>query len=273
MLRRSFLATATAMAAPAAEIARRKAKVEIVFDSPGRQPNGMQATSEGLWMLDQGDNKVYLVSPKDGSVIRSMQTECDKGSGMTFDGEALWLNSTYNCRILKVDAQTGKTLGNYPCPGTGPVKWSNPRKSARAPGGKAPAANAAAPPKPDPVSGLTRPTAITGGHGMEYRDGKLWAAVPPAPMIYRIVPKTFMVDFMFPTPGDRPHGLGWDGKYLWLADTNQNAFHKLDPETGKAVEMIQLTDNDPPPHGMTIWQGTMWWCDADSRAVCRLKLA
>ena len=81
-----------------------------------------------------------------------------------------------------------------------------------------------------------------------------------------------MVDFMFATPGDRPHGLGWEGKYLWLADSNMMAFHKLDTETGKVQEALQLANNDPTPHGMTIWNGVMWYSDADTRAVCRIRL-
>ena len=113
----------------AARGASRSVKVEKVFDSPGTGPNGMQATSEGLWILDQQDNRAYLVSPADGKVLRKLDTECDRGSGLTFDGESLWLDSTYNCRILKIDAKTGKTLGNFPCPGSGPVKWPNARSA------------------------------------------------------------------------------------------------------------------------------------------------
>ena len=40
---------------------------------------------------------------------------------------------------------------------------------------------------------------------------------------------------------------------------------------GEISERIQLDDNDPLPHGMTIWQGMMWYCD-DVGIVCRLKL-
>jgi len=250
----------TALLAGATAHAARSVKVEKVFDSPGTGPNGMQATADGLWILDQQDNHAYLVSPNDGKVLRKLQTECDRGSGLAFDGEFLWLDSTYNCRILKIDAKTGKTLGNFPCPGSGPVKWPNARAAVKE--------------KPDPVSGLYRPTAITGGHGMEWQNGKLWVAVPPSQQLYRIDTANgkFMVDFMFRTPGDRPHGLGWEGNNLWLADSNMQAFHKLDTANGKVLDTIQLAKGDPTPHGMTIWNGAMWFCDADTRAVCRISL-
>ena len=106
---------------------------------------------------------------------------------------------------------------------------------------------------------------------VEERDGKLWFAVPPSREVYCIDPKTWVVQTKFATAGNRPHGIGWEGKYLWVADSNWNAFFKHDPETGEMVEKIQLADSDPLPHGMTIWQGWMWYCD-DVGIVCRLKL-
>jgi len=54
----SAATAATAMAAsrfyPARIRTRKIAKVETVFDSPGPAPNGLQATREGLWIIDQG---------------------------------------------------------------------------------------------------------------------------------------------------------------------------------------------------------------------------
>ena len=83
MLRRSFLALAAA--APAWEkIKTRGARVEKVFDSPGPKPNGLQATNESLWILDQGNNHAYLVSFEDGRVLRDLHTDSDRGSGITY---------------------------------------------------------------------------------------------------------------------------------------------------------------------------------------------
>src|SRR5260221_12658504 len=92
-------AASTATAAPRIDTARirvrKVGRVETVFDSPGPQPNGLQATKDGLWIMDQGEgNKAYLVSYDDGKVLRSFETETDKSSGITFAGEALWIGST-----------------------------------------------------------------------------------------------------------------------------------------------------------------------------------
>lgn len=265
--RRSFLALA--LVAPAAAFAApklpsRSIPVETVFDSPGPKPNGLQATDEGLWILDQGDNHAYLVSYKDGKVLRDLATDTKAGSGITFDGAAIWTASTYSREILRIDAKTGKTLETHSTPGAGVVAWSVGRRSPLAP----------PPPPAPPASADAKPPQqrqATGAHGLEWRDGKLWIATPPSQTIYRMNPKTWEVELSFPTAGDRPHGIGWLGDQLWCVDSNDNAFYRYNPETGALLEKIQLTDNDPLPHGMTIRDGWMWYCD-DVGVVCRLKV-
>ena len=80
MNRRNFLAFAAAAPAlneapaksPSQLPIRKAGKVEIVFKSPGPQPNGLQATKDGLWIIDQGaGSKAYLVRYEDGKMLRS----------------------------------------------------------------------------------------------------------------------------------------------------------------------------------------------------------
>ena len=284
MRRRDFFALAAA--APAAAAAptidagripiRKTGKVETVFKSPGPQPNGLQATPDGLWIMDQGaENKAYLVSYNGGKVLRSFVTETDKSSGITYENGTLWIGSTYSREIVHSEATTGKTLGRYFTPGAGVIYNMVGDPAARS----SPLARKK--PKPAPAAGfvggfqagkvLGSKAQGTGAHGQEFRDGYLWFAVPPSREVYKIDPKTWVVQKKFPTAGNRPHGIGWEGKYLWVTDSNLNAFFKHDPDTGEMLEKIQLTDSDPLPHGMSIWQGWMWYCD-DVGVVCRLKM-
>jgi outer membrane protein assembly factor BamB len=288
MNRRYFVAFAAAAGSAAGAPLRldripvRKAgKVETVFKSPAAKPNGLQATKEGLWIIDQGaKNEAHLVNYKDGKAIRGFETETVASSGITFDGEALWIGSTYSREIVKCDANTGKAIERHFTPGAGviynmagdaPARTSPILKNLRQPA-----------PPPQRPAGATRPSGFqmgavsstspgTGAHGQEWRDGKLWFTVPPSREVYRIDPKTWVVEAKFPTAGNRPHGIGWEGKYLWVTDSNLNAFFKHDVETGAILEKIQLGEDDPLPHGMTIWEGWMWYCD-DVGIVCRLKL-
>jgi sugar lactone lactonase YvrE len=287
MNRRAFLAVSasaplgSALALDLRKIPERKAgKVEIVFKSPGAdpKPNGLQATRDGLWIIDQGTgNQAHLVDYK-GKLLRSFETETDRSSGITFDGETLWIGSTYNRQIVRTDARTGKALERHFTPGAGVIYQmvGDPpaRRSPLArPNPPAPASAAAQPVggfDAGRVQGALAPG--TGAHGQEWRDGKLWLAVPPSRTVYCLDPKTWIVQTKFPTAGNRPHGIGWEGKYLWVTDSNLNAFFKHDPETGDMLEKIQLADTDPLPHGMTIWEQYMWYCD-DVGVVCRFRLS
>jgi sugar lactone lactonase YvrE len=283
--RREFFALGAAVPAFGAAVnhdkirTRKAGKVETVFKSPGPKPNGLQATADGLWIMDQGNNKVYLVAYADGKVKREFDTEANAASGITFDGEALWLASTYSRELIRSHAETGKTIAKYFTPGAGiiyrmlgdpPARSSplaaRPARTEQKKGGDAKRVGGF---QMGQVQGAAAPG--TGAHGLEWREGKLWVAVPPSRMVYRINPETWVVEKQWPTVGNRPHGIGWEGRYLWVTDSNYNAFHKHDQETGEALEKIQLAESDPLPHGMTIWQGMMWYCD-DVGVVCRLKL-
>ncbi len=295
-----FVAAAAAAATPAfgslggsADInkipTRKVGRVEIVFKSPGPQPNGLQCTDEGLWVMDQGpENKASLVSYADGRVIREFETGTDRSSGITYDNGTLWIGSTYNRAIIRSDAMTGKTLEEHFTPGAGviysmpgdpPGRSSPVPEEMRQPRPARPS-QAQAPAQRDPsqVGGfqagqtLGARAAGTGAHGQEMRDGKLWMAVPPARMVFCVDPKTWQVESRFPTSGNRPHGIGWEGRYLWVTDSNWNAFFKHDTETGKVLEKIQLGEKDPLPHGMSIRDGWLWYCD-DVGLICRLKMS
>jgi len=214
---------------PRAVKTRRVGKVEIAFKSPpGSKPNGLQATTAGLWIIDQGEsNKAYLVSYEDGKVLRSFGTETDRSSGITFDDGTLWIGSTYSREIVRCDAVTGKTLERHFTPGAGviyqmagdPMARSSPL-APKPDQRKKPGQNS----NPNEVGGFQAGQLLgsralgTGAHGQEVRDGKLWMAVPPARMIFCLDPKTWVVEKRFETAGNRPHGIGWEGRYLWVTD-------------------------------------------------------
>lgn len=228
------------------------ARIEFAFKTPGSAPNGLQATSEGLWILDQATNRVALVRYEDGRVLRQFDTETDRGSGITFDGSALWIASTYNRLLVRVDAQTGRTLKKFPSPGSGVVKWG-PRSA-----------------HPEP----------TGAHGLEWRRGELWVAVPPAMRIFVVNPEDGNPQRSFPAPGVRPHGIGWDPDgSLWCAESIYRSFFKMDPASGRILSQVILPPEEPlvggvvqVPHGMTVWKGNFWFSVAETGEVYRVPL-
>ena len=258
---------------------RRVGPVEIAFKSPGR-PNGLQATPQGLWIIDQSaGSRASLVRYSDGQVIRSFETDTVRPSGITFDGEALWIGSTFSYENVRCDAMTGAVLERRPTPGCTTYSMAGdprPRRSPLAPPPAPPAVSAAPSATPPSTPSAVRLTQtphlrFQGAHGQEWRDGKLWTTSTSARSIYRLDPKTWVVEQQLSVPGPRPHGLAWEGAFLWHGDGDLNAFMKFDLTTGQIVEKIQLADSDPLAHGLTIWEGTLWYCD-DVGVVCRMRL-
>ena len=70
------------------------ARFEKRFASPGKHPNGLQA-ADGLWSIDQADNKVYRQDFATGKVLFEAQTDTVSSSGITLGGGFLWIASTY----------------------------------------------------------------------------------------------------------------------------------------------------------------------------------
>ncbi len=66
------------------------ATARVVFKGPGPQVNGLQARPEGLWVCDQVDNKIYLITYNNGAIINSFDTPARNLSGITYGDGGPW---------------------------------------------------------------------------------------------------------------------------------------------------------------------------------------
>jgi streptogramin lyase len=115
----------------------------------------------------------------------------------------------------------------------------------------------------------------SGAHGLEWIDGKLWVTVPPSATTYQLDPEDGRILRQFPAPGNRPHGLAWDGETLWVAETTHRTITGYDL-AGNVRRTLALEEGQPAdgpnPHGLTYYQGQLWFCDADTRLVATIPL-
>jgi sugar lactone lactonase YvrE len=206
-----------------------KVDPRVLWKTPGKQPNGLQARPEGIWVIDQIDpNDIYLLS-YEGQELKKIPTRARHSSGITIDPAGnIWVASTFTYEVICFDRETGRELAAFPTP-------------------------------PYDQSG--------GAHGTEWRDGKLWFNVPKVGRIFTMDPASGQILHSIPCHGDRAHGLAWDpyDASLWSVDTNKRVIYKLNPWTGQILDAVGCTG--PEPHGMTIWEGTFWICDAASQEV------
>jgi DNA-binding beta-propeller fold protein YncE len=205
------------------------------WQTPGPQPNGLQATPEGLWVIDQEDLNVYLLDWQTGGATKHFPTATYHSSGITWDGENVWVSSTFTpIEIFQYSAE-GKELKRLGTPGA---------------------------------------SEKSGAHGLEWIDGKLWVTVPPSATTYQLDPENGKILRQFPAPGNRPHGLAWDGETLWVAETTDRTITGYDLE-GNVRRILALDEGPadaPAPHGLTYHQGELWYCDAETRFVATITL-
>ena len=219
------------------------ARVEERFKSPGPQPNGLHAAADGLWCIDQEDLKLYKLDWETGEVLQVLQTDTEHSSGVTIGNGALWVASTFELKIAQIDLQTGKTIAKYDSPGSGKVTWAD-QSSAR----------------------------VTGAHGLEWKDGELYIAVPPSQCVHVIEVDDWKEVRSFRAPGLRVHGLAWaDDCTLWVAYTSAGTVSRMDVDTGMIWEVVRV-EAPTEIHGLTIRDNVLWYCDATSRAIGQLHL-
>ncbi|MEO5741152.1 MAG: hypothetical protein ABIS29_11205, partial [Vicinamibacterales bacterium] len=264
-----------------------------------------------------GRCKVYL-SSFEGKQLRELSPEGTGPSGLGHDGKSIWIGSTYSREVIRADAKTGETMEKHFTPGAGVIYRRTTDIPARPDtyGQKVRGEVAAARGETVPARrggsggrgggrgaveagqntgqgtsdglGVGRGGAIagnpgppapgTGAHGIQAQGGKLWIAVPPGRMIYRVDPVSWTVDHMFPTVGFRPHGIGIESEnatHLWESDTNMGAFFKRDMVTGEIVDAIVLPDGSPFPHGASVHNGYIYWVDdigGGNAPVCRCRI-
>ncbi len=234
--RRYFLAAlaGSALAAPADNPPTRVAKVTKLFKSPEGNPNGLETTSEGLWIAEQISDTAFLVDWK-GKVLRKVQTEASNTSGIAYGGGFLWMSANGHAMnrpacandavgeqgiIVKADPKTGKTVARYSIPSGGGV------------------------------------------HGLEYADNSLWAAFIKDEKLVQLDPKDFSHQHEIPFHLPRPHGIAYDHGALWAVHTGRRTIHKLSAKDGAILEVITVAPEDPEPHGMCMHDGHLIISDA-----------
>jgi hypothetical protein len=233
--RREFLGTLAAAGAPSratAQAPERRVKVVKLFKSPDGHPNGLEASPEGLWIGEQITDRAHLVDWT-GRVLRSLETESSNTSGIAYGGGFLWM------------AANGRAL------------WRRPRPTDAVEGEIL---------KVDPSTGKTvarYPVPGGGGvHGLEFAENRLWITSLRLGKLSAVDPSDFRVVHEIPVRRSRAHGLAWEPPGIWCVFSNDRVIEKLDARDGRLLELIRLSAEDPDPHGLCLYQGKLYYCDA-----------
>ena len=90
--------------------------VRVLWKAPCAEPNGLQATASGLWVVDHSEErKVCLLRYSDGGLLHEFQVRTKRGSGITQDPEGnIWVSSTVGFEIICYDPETGTGARSFP---------------------------------------------------------------------------------------------------------------------------------------------------------------
>jgi streptogramin lyase len=221
------------------EIPTYKAKVEKLFKTPDRYPNALETTPEALWVGDQVSERINKLDWKTGKVLDDFVAEAHNTSGIAVGGGFLWIGCngagtaaskrSFNRpfdrpygEIVKCDMKTGKQVKGYKSP------WGS-----------------------------------THGTAYAHDTDKLWVAAPALKLALELDPKDDLrILRMVSLDMDTPHGIEWYGGKLWVLAAAGRVLHKIDPDSGKILEIYTLDPTDPDPHGMCIKDDYAYYCDA-----------
>jgi streptogramin lyase len=269
--------------------------VDVAYKAPHGQPNGLAQGSEAgqLWVQDRGRGRqVTLIRAADGSVIREIQAEAIGPSGIGLDDDGtMWTSDTHGVMLVRFDPKDGATLGKYFVPGAtriyekvgdapqrvSPLKRAYPDEP-RALGDSLPnnernnTGSGLGPGRVDPKTDHF--WSATGSAGIACKGDLLLYSNLSARAIFSVHKKTWQVQDVWPTPGNRPLGLCWADaarSSFWSADANLQILYRYDAATGAIREAIQLPEGSPVLHGCQIVGNQMYFTD-DTGWICRFRM-
>jgi hypothetical protein len=267
---------------------RMAAPTEVLYRTPHGNPNGLALSTkpDELWVLDQGsEGWVSLTRLADGSLIREFRCDLVGPSGIVIDdNNVMWVTSTHNSLIVSIDPANGRTIAKYVTPGAGRIykKKGDPaqRSTALKPAyPRPPAAGVAAARGPELPPGQMpldseEGAGGTGAHGILSKGDLLIYVCPPSRAIFVINQKTWEVQDVWPTPGNRPHGITWvdaSKTSFWNVDSNLNTFYRYDANNGAILEAVTVREEPHTVcHGAKLINHFMYFCD-DVGWLCRIK--
>ena len=93
-------------------------RIEDLWQTPGPRPNGLQASPNGRAYIDDCFQHLYKLDHDTGQIITEVPTDTYKPSGLTVAGDEVWVASTHNSRLYRLNID-GSTIEYRDPPGVG----------------------------------------------------------------------------------------------------------------------------------------------------------
>ncbi len=212
-----------------------------------------------------------------GEVLTKFKTPGNYATGLTFDGEYLWLSDRKTDLLYKIDPFSGEVVSTLPSPGYWPssLAWDGEYLwCADIKGGQDVEEDYnGIIYKLDTKDGTVLKTLSAPANspvGLCYDGEYLWCIDNRADKVIQFSPKdgTTIRSFIAPSPDSR--GLTFDGEFLWTSDRRHDEIYRLNPETGY---VILVTDSPGAyPRDLAYDGNELWHVDYQTDHIYKLSM-
>ncbi len=171
-------------------------------------------------------------------------------TGMTFDGQYLWVADYKADRLFKIDPQTGKKLAEIPSPGFWPLGLAWDGHALWCGDGKQKKLFQVDAQNGTILKTIDAPSSSP--DGLAWDGHTLWVCDSQEKQIMKIDMNDGTAVQSFAAPASSPQGLTFDGAYLWCSDRMTDELYMIDPGNGEVI--IVLKSPGPYPRGLA-WDG------------------
>jgi len=205
---------------------------------------------------------------KVGDILKVIETPGPCPTGLTFDGQNLWLADNFTDKIYKIEPQSGKILKSFESPGHHPegLAWDGKNLWHIDSGEKSMYCI-------DPETGNV--LLILESNSQNPRDltwdGKyIWVTDYKSDILLKVSIEDGMMVQNFPSPEREPAGLTFDGKYLWVTDRGADRIYLVNPSDGLCLS--SLHSYGPFPYGLAWGNDVLWNVDYENNEIYQIKV-
>ena len=199
-------------------------------------------------------------------IVKSIPVPGTMPTGLTWDGQYLWLGDWLAQKIYKLNSSDGSiitsiSITSLPLPARscnglawdGGYLWFSDSLEQKIYKISTTGSLKTAFSAPGGVDGW--------GKGLTWDGQRLWHADFRMDTIYKLNPSNGAVITSFSSPANDPQGLAWDGQYLWHSDSGSGMIYKLNPFDGSVITFFSAPGSEI---GDLTWDGQYLWCNEGS---------
>jgi len=212
-----------------------------------------------------------------GKIVKKHKTPGVIPTGLTYDGESLWLADRKAKKLFSMNPETGKIEKEISSPAYWPMglAWDgNYLWSVDVKGGIPLSENYNGKIyKVDPHDGTVLHTVnapTNSPRGLTY-DGKyLWCTDDRADKIIQFSPYDGTTIKSIKAPSGDPRGIAYDGQYLWVSDRSRDEIYMISPEDGSVIIIMDAPGKFT--RGLTIMDDHLWAADSQNDELYQLVI-